>query len=351
MITIIGATGFTGRLIAESLNSEHVPLRLCGRDRAKLESFNTESKLVNELVTLDVSSREQVKKAIEKSSVVINCAGPFTELGLTVIEESIANGVHYLDITGEQQFIALAVNKFRDMAERNGVTVIPACAFEYALADAAADLMATTIGDLQSFESTYIIEGLYTSRGTKRSVLCALESAAHQLRSGKLENLDSSDIARFTAGDGKRHLRFPFPGGEVYLIPLHSPVQNISTYLTSQAPYIVLYASASLGPIIAKTPLKMLLNSLIGFSTATPERTLTRFCLSCHGKSATASSTIEIEGADPYFLTAKIAAAFALALSRDSTLPRGLMSAAMMKGGEFIRDIMQREQVTWLSRG
>ncbi len=347
MITIIGATGFTGRLVTENLNSIDTPLRLCGRDRAKLENLTAASKYVRELVTVDVNSKQAVQKALANSTVVINCAGPFTELGLSVLEESISKGIHYLDITGEQQFIAMAINKFGEQARRNNVTAISACAFEYALADAAADLMESELGDLQSFESTYVIEGMYTSRGTKRSVLSALGSAAHQLRAGKPEKLNSGDIAKFVAGDGTEHLRFAFPGGEVYLLPLHSRVQNISTYLTSQAPYPILYALAGLGPIIAKTPLRSLIGSAINLSTASPERTQTRFCLSCRGTSAAATLTVNIEGADPYFLTAKIAAAFALELSRDAELPRGVISAAMMKGGGFVREIMLRESVKW----
>jgi len=346
MITIIGATGFTGTLISEIIDRKAQPMRLVARDDAKLKALS--GKLSGKSATrlINVHDASSVKAAIDGSLVVINCAGPFTENGSIVVEECIKSGIHYLDITGEQQFTRLVIERFSSLAAQTGSIAIPACAFEYALADCAAAELKGELGELDSFESTYVIEGMYTSRGTKRSVVCALEAAAHQLKNGELQLIKSGNISPFHFG-GKTYQRWPFPGGEVYLVPLHADAQNISTFLTAEAPPAVMSFLSGLMPMVAKTPIKSLLNIAIDFSNPSPRRTETSFSIHCKGSSRNQSMNVTISGKDPYYLTAVIAAECASKLASGMTKNGGVVSASMLAGFDLIKTSMLSEGVTW----
>jgi short subunit dehydrogenase-like uncharacterized protein len=351
MITIVGATGFTGTLIAKQLEQDEVSMRLVARNARKLETLKTSLQRECETAIADVADLNQLKTAIEGSRVVINAAGPFTTLGLKVAEECIKGGVHYLDITGEQQFIREVIERFSASASKNKVTVIPSCAFEYALADEAARFLEKEMGGLESFESTYVINGMFTSRGTKRSVLCALESESHQLRNGKTQRISAGAVAAFQHPDGKTYQRFPFPAGEVYLIPLHSQVRNISTFLTSEAPPAVLQLLSTTMPVAARSPFfKNILNFIIDLGPETPQNTNeTTFSVYCEGEFKRKRMGLNIAGRDPYSLTAVIAARVAQKLLKDTTVRRGVISPSMVDKLNGIMAITQAESTVWQS--
>ncbi len=349
MITVIGATGFTGRLIAQQLDKDGHPMRLTGRERARLDDLSLSLTGSPEIRVLDVTDVESLKSAIDGSRVVINCAGPFTQFGLKVVETALSAGVNYLDITGEQQYIAQVIERFNSLAIKNGCTAIPSCAFEYAMVDTAAAMMYDKIADLESVEATYFIEGMFTSRGTKRSIICALESPAFQLRDGVATKIPGGETAPFQVDGTKTVQRFPFPGGEVYLLPLHIPLKNISTFLTAEAPPAVLGLVSKLMPVVARTPLRKLIDLAIDRSDPVPKRTETSFKLFCTGWNPGAKDQINVtvSGMDPYYLTAVIAAQCAIIMDKESDIRKGVISASMLKGFQFIQSITAQEGVEW----
>lgn len=349
MITVIGATGFTGSLIAQQLDKDGQAMRLTGRDRAKLDKLSSSLTSAPETRVLDVADLNALKSAIEGSKVVINCAGPFTIFGLKVVETTISAGINYLDITGEQQYIAQVIERFNTLAVNNGCTAIPSCAFEYAMVDAAAAMMHDQLAQLESLEATYFIEGMYTSRGTKRSIICALESPAFQLRDGVAIKMPGGETSAFQIDSKRSVQRFPFPGGEVYLLPLHIPIKNVSTFLTAEAPPAVLGLVSKLMPVIARTPLRKLLDLAIDMSDPTPRRAETSFKLFCTGWTTGKKDRMDVlvSGMDPYYLTAKIASQCAIVMDTNNDVPRGVISASMLKGFQFIQSITETEGVGW----
>lgn len=365
MITVIGATGFTGGLIVAHLNRDRVPMRITGRDRFKLSKLAARLEPPPEIVEGDVRDDDMLKRAMEGSKVIINCAGPFTDLGLSVVRTAIDKRVHYLDITGEQPFIREVINVFKDRALLQNCTVVPSCAFEYAVADAAASLINDRLGGLDDFDVTYCISGFYTSRGTKLSVMKCMEAPAYQLRAGRLIKIAPGEISKFTDRNGRNRYRFPFPGGEVCLLPLHTRVANISTYIASSAPYVVLSASSKFAGGIARSPLKKVVDFAISLTGSVPSRhKQTTFALLCRGKKSGGGGgregadnpsndsndevKVEIIGKDPYSLTAKIVTQCALSLiDANQNMPRGVVSASMLKGYAFIKLITEEEGVVW----
>jgi hypothetical protein len=145
--------------------------------------------------------------------------------------------------------------------------------------------------------------------------------------------------------------RFPFPGGEVCLVPLHTKVSNVRTNLASPHPAAILSVMSRIGPMVARSPLRSLLDGIIDMSSAeltNPEKTT--FRIFCSGKLGNESAKLEISGNDPYGLTAVIAAAVAQVLhERTDKDPVGTVSASMIQGAQFIKEITEANGVAWTS--
>ena len=118
-ITVYGATGYTGKLVAAELASREVPFIVAGRNREKLEALadrldgpggKPESHAV---ATTDPRG---LKELFARSGAVIACAGPFSLHGEPVLAAAVEAGTHYLDTTGEQPFVRLAFDTYRPKA-------------------------------------------------------------------------------------------------------------------------------------------------------------------------------------------------------------------------------------------
>lgn len=93
-ILILGATGFTGKLIARYIvnhpkrASSHFTLALGGRSREKLSDVATSLGLdtsPGSIVVVDLSDYSTVEQAVVRAKVVINAIGPYWRFGDSVV--------------------------------------------------------------------------------------------------------------------------------------------------------------------------------------------------------------------------------------------------------------------------
>ena len=56
---------------------------------------------------------------------MINCAGPFTLAGDALVRAAIDSGTHYVDSTGEQNFIHMVFDRHASAAEEASVALVP----------------------------------------------------------------------------------------------------------------------------------------------------------------------------------------------------------------------------------
>src|SRR5262245_33692244 len=85
------------------------------------------------VATVDDSS--SLSAALSGSAAVINCAGPFLETAVPMIEAAMGARVHYLDVTAEQPAVRLAFERFADAGQDAGIVIAPAVAFYGGLGD------------------------------------------------------------------------------------------------------------------------------------------------------------------------------------------------------------------------
>jgi short subunit dehydrogenase-like uncharacterized protein len=127
VIALLGATGYTGKLVAAELSKKGVPHRLGGRNPEKLAALPSDA----ERFVLDVDEGARLDAFLDGASAIISTVGPFIRLGMPAVEAAARNGVPYVDSTGEQEFMADVYAKFADAP----APIVPACAFDYVPGD------------------------------------------------------------------------------------------------------------------------------------------------------------------------------------------------------------------------
>ena len=355
MITLLGATGFTGTLIAYELKRLGCSARLAARDPAKLERLLGDLGADFETVVVDVSDPSTIPRAFEGSDVVINCAGPFTDLGVPVVAEAARRGVHYLDTTGEQDFIRRVFEEFDREARSTGAALVPACAFEYALGDAAAELAAEDLQPCDEVEIAYVIEGFGTSRGTRKSIIKAMSTEGCQYRNSSLVQSRSSEIRRKVNFPGiGRRTASSFPAGEVIMVPRHVATQNVTTLMVLPIPAPIAAAASlilpAILPAILRSPLAGPMFRAIergSFGPSLEERQKSVFTIVATARRGRQSRTAAVIGRDPYGLTATIASHIALLLEKGNAENVGAVSPSMVAGREAIIKPASAAGVAW----
>jgi short subunit dehydrogenase-like uncharacterized protein len=134
-VVVFGATGVTGRRVAAYL-AERAPetgLRwaAAARDPQKLRAVLAEVGVSGaETIAADVADRASLEAMSARTRVVLDLVGPYTLYGRPVIEACIAGGAHYVDLTGEIQFVRDVIAELDVPARAAGVKIVQVCGFE-----------------------------------------------------------------------------------------------------------------------------------------------------------------------------------------------------------------------------
>ena len=103
-VALLGVTGYTGRLVLAEARRAGLEIRLVGRRRDALDELAVSGE---EVRVADARDEAALRAAFDGASVVASLAGPFLEIGLAPVRAAAAVGAHYLDSTGEQEFVRL----------------------------------------------------------------------------------------------------------------------------------------------------------------------------------------------------------------------------------------------------
>src|SRR5947209_17294223 len=174
MIALLGATGYTGKLVAAELSRRGVPHRLGARNPEKLASVPSDG----ERFVLDVGETVRLDEFLDGSTAVISTVGPFVRLGMPPVEAAARNGVPYVDSTGEQQFMADVYKKFADAP----VPIVPGCGFDYIPSDLAAAIAMSDLGSEVSEIAVHTQAAPIPSRGTARTTVEMAEALSSEGR-------------------------------------------------------------------------------------------------------------------------------------------------------------------------
>ncbi|WP_354700708.1 hypothetical protein DSM112329_00994 [Paraconexibacter sp. AEG42_29] len=337
-VVVYAATGYTGRLIAAELAARGIPLALAGRDRGRLAALQAQLG-AGEVAVAALDDPAALKAAASRGRVLINCAGPFSASGDAVLTAAAAAGAHYLDTTGEQDWIRRVFEVHDPLLRDAGVAAVPGLAFAHTPGDLLANLVGRTVAPARRVTIAYHVEGFDMTRGTLHS---------------SLEQMNGLDVAyedgRFTGG-GRRPRRafvtFPppigrqlvarYPTGEVVTVPQHVQAREVVARIsaTSIAPPPAAPLLPALTPALGRllrSPLRPVLDRVIDLLPEGPaeaDRKAVRWTIVAgatgeDGRTARGMAS----GPDIYGLTARAIAQAAVELADPGFAGRGALAPA-----------------------
>lgn len=224
---IYGASGFTGKLAArEAVRKGHRPI-LAGRSAANIQPIAEALKLPSAAFPLDDPAL--LRKNLRGLKAVLHCAGPFVHTAEPMMLACIAEGVHYLDITGEISVFQKAFSLHADAA-RAGVMLLPGTGFDVIPTDCLARYVASRLPDATALEVAFAAVAS-PSPGTARSMVESLPSGTLNRVNGNLVPVSPGYGGRSIAFSDKARYCIPVAWGDLETGFHSTGIQNITTYM------------------------------------------------------------------------------------------------------------------------
>ncbi|KAJ7122643.1 Saccharopine dehydrogenase-domain-containing protein [Mycena crocata] len=186
-ILLLGATGFTGRLILQYLTTHPEKsafnLTLGARSKSRLDALLSEFNLsaVVRLVVVDIANQDEIDAAVSAATVVINTIGPHWTWGTPVVKACVERGVHCVDLSGETEWIKRIITTFHLAATKSGAVIVPSCAFNSVPADLTTYISSKTLtaasggpADIDTSLVAFAVSG-GVSGGTIHSAMTGIE--------------------------------------------------------------------------------------------------------------------------------------------------------------------------------
>jgi short subunit dehydrogenase-like uncharacterized protein len=136
-IVLWGATGFTGRLVADYLVRNYLGgetglrLALAGRNKQKLEGIAKEIGAAQLPIlvgdSFDVDSLDEIAS---KTEVLISTVGPYAKYGAEIVAACVRNGTDYCDLTGETHFVRAMIDAHHEEAKKTGARIVHCCGYD-----------------------------------------------------------------------------------------------------------------------------------------------------------------------------------------------------------------------------
>ncbi len=378
-LVLFGATGFTGGLTAEYL-AQHAPATtrwaLAGRNRAKLEAVRTRLALLNpacarlELIEADVGDAEALRQLAQSTAVVITTVGPYILHGEPLVAACAAAGTHYVDLTGEPEFVDLMWLKYHEQAQKTGAKIVHCCGFDSIPHDLGAYFTVQQLPQGVPLKvEGFVRAGGTFSAGTYHSAINAFGRMREYAKVVKQRRAREQYPRGRRIGSTKQAVRFekslgtwvvPFPTvdpqvvrrsaaaldryGPEFRYGHYVQVKKLASVAAMIAGVSALFTLAQAGP----TRRWLLSKQTSGDGPSAERRAKSWFRVRFHGEGGGRKVVAEVKGGDPgYSETAKMLAESALCLAHDQLPDRAgqLTTAAAM--GDALLERLQRAGISF----
>lgn len=249
-IALLGAYGYTGRLICRELQNSGIVFSGYGRDLEKLNTLKQEFECIIDIAAVDLRIERDLDKVLTASDLIINCAGPFTEESSLLMEKVSNSGKVYIDITGELGFVRFSREQFHWQAQSSKSLIIHACAFESLIADLALQGLASTLSTpLTSVRTFYSFNQNRVSPGTR--ITMKLAKFRKMLKIEKKEWCESDftkdQLRVVIKNDNEEQIAIPYPLPEIAFSFWNYNVELSESFLLlnpSEAKFMSVFSAA-----------------------------------------------------------------------------------------------------------
>jgi short subunit dehydrogenase-like uncharacterized protein len=139
-VVIHGATGFTGRLVAEYMmarypnggNADGIRWAMGGRSAEKLATVRDEIGAPKDtpLVVTDVADASSLAQLMARTRLVLTTVGPYQLYGNDLVAACAGSGVDYVDLCGEPAWMRLMIDAHDAAAKASGARIVFSCGFD-----------------------------------------------------------------------------------------------------------------------------------------------------------------------------------------------------------------------------
>ena len=134
-VIIWGASGFTGRLVAEYLfqnyNKDELNWAIAGRDIKKLNKVRDQYLDQNiPVIIADSFDEVSLLKMTERTKVICTTVGPYAKYGSQLVKSCVKSKTHYCDLAGEAQWIRKMIDLYHETATENQIKIVNSCGFD-----------------------------------------------------------------------------------------------------------------------------------------------------------------------------------------------------------------------------
>jgi len=134
-VVIYGASGFTGRLVAEYMSQQYdrsVNWAMAGRSATKLAAVRDEIGAAKDtpLVVADASDPASLRAMVANARCIITTVGPYQLYGSDLVAACAELGTDYVDLSGEPAWMHEMITKYHDAAVKSGARIVHSCGFD-----------------------------------------------------------------------------------------------------------------------------------------------------------------------------------------------------------------------------
>ncbi|VXC41699.1 saccharopine dehydrogenase family protein [Sphingomonas sp. AX6] len=135
-IIVYGATGFTGRLVAEYLSANYADGSLTwamgGRSLTKLGQVRDEigAHPDTPLITANADDPASLDAMVARAKVVISTVGPYQLYGSDLVAACSKAGTAYVDLCGEPAWMRAMIDAHEATAKSSGARIVFSCGFD-----------------------------------------------------------------------------------------------------------------------------------------------------------------------------------------------------------------------------
>ncbi len=186
-VIIYGASGYTGRLIAEFMRDQQIPFIAAGRNKERVEAAiklvpgieNAEYEVVGVEHTV-----EALTELFSGAVVVCNTVGPFDKFGDVTVQACLNAGVHYTDTTGEQAWVLKVRDQYGAKFAEKGLLVAPSIAYMHTVCEIAGEIC-KEYTDIDTLDFSCVPTGVPTV-GSTQTIFDMVSNDQFYLEHGQL---------------------------------------------------------------------------------------------------------------------------------------------------------------------
>lgn len=359
-IVVLGATGYTGGLVVDSLVARGVRPVLAGRSPERLRAIAARHGDL-EIALADVNREDSVRQLVGHGDVLISTVGPFTRFGEPAAEAAAHAGAHYLDSTGEVGFVKMLGEKLHRTARENGSTMIPAFGYDYVPGMLAGAIALERGGaDARALRIAYFLRGDTAgglSSGTRATMVEGLGGDVPTWRMGRLVEVPGASAVRRFPVAGSERPAVLFTGTEVLFLPELAPaLQEVSVYLgwfggASRALSLVSRAAHSIGSTpLGRAALNRVATTMRPRSSGGPDaaaraRTSSHVLAQALDDDGQELAEVHLTGPNTYTLTGDLMAEAAIALREGAGQALGVTGPVQAFGTQGLQALAARARL------